>query len=664
MKTPHTSAIALSLLMLLLTATACQTAKLSTALEEMDRGEYYKASQTLKQVYRHTNPREDRAKRGEVAFYMGQCYERLMIASQAAAGYQNAVRYGYDDPELLLHYAMMRHQEGKYADAVKLYEAYLADNPNDERAQSGLYGAQHAAEWKQDGSRYEVRRFNLVNSRRADFSPALWGEADEALYFTTSNDKASGDEKSDITGTKYCDIWVVRKDDKGAWGRPESAGSSLNTDYDEGTPCFSPDGNTMFYTVASGAAGHGTAPAIFASARADASWGKGELVKFGGDTLSTFAHPAVTPDGAWLYFVSDMPGGEGGMDLWRAPLKGKEVGPVENLGPDINTPGDEKFPTFAPDGVLYFSSNGRSGMGGLDLFAARLDDWGTWHVTHLGAPMNTSADDFGMTFMRSTQEQQEGYFSSNRNQGKGYDNIYYFRLPSIKITISGTVYDMDEEPVAEAVVRVVGRNGMNFKSVTKPDGTYQCSIDRSTEYVMMSGKKGYLNRKAQFTSDPEEEDADYEVDFYLPSVSEPVLVDNVFYDFNKATLQDSSMPSLDDLVSLLNDNPYVAIELSAHTDRVGSQHFNLDLAQRRAQTVCDYLVSQGIDADRLQPVGYGKEEPKVVDEKMHERYEFLPEGQVLDEAFVNTLSEEQQSVADQINRRTEFKVISTTWGIE
>ncbi len=644
--------------------TGCRTPKLSTALEEMNRGEYYKASQTLRQVYRRTSPREDRAKRGEVAYYMGVCNERLMIPAQAAAGYQNALRYGYEEPELRLDYARQLHEQGRYAEAIKQYDAYLEENPDDVRAESGRFGAVNAAQWKADGSRYEVRRFNLVNSRRADFSPAVWGENDEALYYTTSNDKAQGDAKSDITGTKYCDIWVIRKDDKGAWGRPESAGSGLNTECDEGTPCFTPDGNTMFYTAAGGAAGHGTAPAIFASTRSDASWSKGELVKFGADTLSTFAHPAVTPDGAWLYFVSDMPGGEGGKDLWRAPLKGHEVGPVENLGPTVNTAGDEMFPTFDGEGVLYFSSDGHPGLGGLDLFSARLDDWGTWHINHLGAPMNSAADDFGMTFLRATQEQQEGYFSSNRNQGKGYDNIYYFRLPSIKITISGTVYDMDEEPIGEAIVRVVGRNGMNFKSVTKPDGTYQCRIDRSTEYVMMSGKKGYLNRKAQFTSDPQEEDADYEVDFYLPSTSEPVLVDNVFYDFNKATLQDSSLPSLDDLVSLLNDNPYVAIELSAHTDRIGSQPFNLDLAQRRAQTVCDYLTSQGIDADRLQPVGYGKEQPKVVDEKMHAEHDFLPEGQTLDESFVNTLTPEQQAVADQINRRTEFKVISTTWGIE
>ena len=278
--------------------------------------------------------------------------------------------------------------------------------------------------------------------------------------------------------------------------------------------------------------------------------------------------------------------------------------------------------------------------------------------------MNSTGDDFGMTFSRTTKEQQEGWFSSNRQQGKGYDNLYTFRLPSIKIRITGYVYDTDEEPLPEAIVRVVGRNGMNFKSLTKPDGSYVATIDRSTQYVMMAGKQGYLNRKAEFTSDPAEEDADYEVDFYLPSISEPILIDNIFYDYNRATLREESFPSLDDLVALLNDNPYCAIELSAHTDRVGGQPYNLDLSQRRAESVVDYLVSQGIDPDRLTPVGYGKARPKVVDDKLHLQYDFLPEGQTLDEEFVSALPAEQRDIADQINRRTEFQVLSTTWGIE
>ena len=152
---------------------------------------------------------------------MATCYERLMIASQASANYANAVRYGYEEPDLKLHFAKMRHMEGRYKEAAKLYEEFLSDNPDHLEAQRGLIGAQNAAQWKENGSRYTIKRFNLINSRRAEFSPAIWGENDEALFYTTSNDKVVGDKNSDITGTKYCDIWVTRKDEKGRSNRLE-----------------------------------------------------------------------------------------------------------------------------------------------------------------------------------------------------------------------------------------------------------------------------------------------------------------------------------------------------------------------------------------------------------------------------------------------------------
>ena len=642
--------------------TGCKSAKLSTALQEIERGEYFKASQTLKQVYRKTDPRTERDKRGEVAWYQGIVYDKLMMPAMAASGYKNAERYGWDEPTLQLRIAKALHHSGKYNEAIKYYKQHLEYFPDDEEARAGLEGAVQADQWKKDGSRYEVKRFPLINTRRAEFSPAIWGENDDELYYTTSNDKVEGDDVSDITGTKYCDIWVTRKDEKGKWQKPEPV-ASLCSKFDEGTPCFSADGQSLYYTCAGGSEGMPGAPQIYVSRRSDASWSKGTMLNMLGDTLSTYAHPALSPDGRYLYFVSDMQGGEGGLDLWRCSMENDQPGFPENLGKAINTPGDEMFPTFSPDGLLYFSSNGREGLGGLDIYSARLDDWDTWHVEHLGAPMNSAGDDFGMTFMHATQAKQEGWFSSNRNQGKGYDNIYSFLLPSVTVKISGTVYDTDEEPIAEAIVRVVGRNGMNFKSVTKPDDTYEVLIDRSTEYVMMSGKTGYLNRKSQFTSDPEEEDADYVVDFILPTIAEPVLIDNIFYDYNKATLREESFPALNELVELLNDNPYCTIELAAHTDRVGSQEYNLDLSQRRAQSVCDYLVAQGIEADRLSPVGYGKAQPVTVDEKLSLKYPFLPIGQTLDESFVDSLTPDQRTVADQINRRTAFAVTSLTYGL-
>ena len=604
---------------------------MTTAIEKYDNGEFFEASQDFKKLYRKTDTKKERMTKGEIAWYLGNCYDRLMIWSQASLYYRNAQRFGYSDENLVSLIEDCDTKAGKI---------------------KGL----------SNNSRYEIHKFNIVNSRRAEFSPAICGDDDE-LYFTTSNDKVTGDNISKITGTKYCDIWVTKKDENDVWMKPQSIGEMVNTKFDEGTPCFSPDGNIMYYTVAGSEDGIKSSTMIYYTRRSDASWSKGQKLHISNDTISVFAHPAISPDGHYLYFVSNTVGGQGGTDIWRASIDGEKVTYFENLGDKVNSPNDEMFPTFSPDGILYFSSNRKGGFGGLDIYSAREDQWGTWHVQHIASPINSTADDFGMTFKRKTKENQEGWFSSNRNNAKGYDNIYSFVLPSIKVRISGFVYDTDGNALPQAIVRIVGRNGMNFKTLTKPDGSYVVNIDRSTEYVMMSGKTGFLNRKAQFTSDGDEEDADYEVDFFLPSVSLPVIVDNVFYDYNEASLQEDSYPALDDLYQLLIDNPYTQIELSAHTDRIGSQEFNIQLSQRRAQAVCEYLINKGIDSQRLVPVGYGKAIPKTVDESISKKHDW-PIGQLLDECFIETLNDEQKKYADQINRRTEFKVLTTTLGLQ
>ena len=610
---------------------SCNTTKMTTAVEKYNNGEFFAASQDFKKLYRKTDSRKERKEKGEIAWYLGNCYDRLMTWSQAGLYFRNAQRFGYEDASL----------EERIDDCDQKAGKHRSNAPE---------------------SRYEIRRFNIVNSRRAEFCPSVWGD-DSELYYTTSNDKATGEETSKITGTKYCDIWVTKKDENGVWQKPQSIGEAVNTKFDEGTPCFSPDGNIMYYTSSGAEEGIASSPVICYSRRTDASWSKGQRLHISNDTISVFAHPAVSPDGIFLYFASNTVGGQGGTDIWRASISGDKVAYIENLGDKVNSNADEMFPSVSPDGTLYFSSNRPGGFGALDIYAAREDEWGVWHVEHLGSPINSPADDFGMTFLHSTKEEQEGWFSSNRNSAKGYDNIYSFVLPSIKVRISGFVYDTEGNALSEAIVRIVGRNGMNFKSLTKPDGSYSVDIDRSTEYVMMSGKNGYLNRKAQFTSDGEEEDADYEVDFFLPSVTVPVLVDNVFYDYNQASLREESYPALDNLYQVLIDNPYTQIELSAHTDRIGSQEFNIQLSQRRAQSVCEYLISKGIDPQRLVPVGYGKEVPKTVDEAIARQYNW-PVGQLLDETFIETLDEEQKKYADQINRRTEFKVLTTTLGLQ
>lgn len=648
------------LISLSLIAVSCGTAKLSTADAQYNRGEYFAAANTYRKVYNKTSAANEKELRAEIAYKMGICYEKLNIPARASASYMNAIRYKHPDSLLFLLNARNLHNEGKYKDAIKNYNVYLEHAPDNQLALDGVKGATQAEAWKKERTRYIVRRADLFNSRRADFSPMLNKEGDQ-LYVTTSTDKATGTDKSEITGLKHNDIYFSKKDEKGVWQRPEPVEGDLNTEFDEGTVTFTADGNTMYFTRARRDAVSPTSTEIFSSSRSGGQWGAATKVEITKDTFSVFAHPAVSPDDRFLYFVSNMPGGYGGSDLWRAPLSNTGVGPVENLGDQINTAGDEMFPTFRNNGILYFSSDGHPGMGGLDLFKARQDEWGTWHIENLRAPMNSPGDDFGMTFLN--KEEEEGYFCSNRNDGRGYDHIYSFLLPSIKVKITGTVWNRDEEPVPGAIVRVVGKNGSNHKIVAKNDGTFDVKIDRGMDYVMMAGAPGYLNDKEEFRSDSEEEDATYQVDFILASVSKPVLIENIFYDFDKATLRPESQTALDELIGLLNDNPNVTIELSAHTDMKGSDEYNINLSHRRAQSVVDYLIAGKIDPVRLKPVGYGESRPKVADKRINRDYPFLPEGQLLDENFILTLPPEEQEIANQINRRTEFQVLSTTFGL-
>jgi peptidoglycan-associated lipoprotein len=632
----------------------CGGAKLSVADEQMARGEYYDASRTYRGVYNKLTKREDRGLRGEVAYKMGLCYNKLNMSSRAAAAFQNAVRYEYPDSVTQLYLGQALQADGKYREAINAYQEYLLTNPKDaDVAETGIVGCRKGLDAKNKSTRYIVKQAKLFNSRRADFSPMFAGNDHDVLYFTTTNEKVTGAHRSEITGMKKGDIWVARKNEQKQWQRPEAVEGELNTENDEGIISFTPDGSTMYLTRARREPNSDTGVEIYTSQRSDASWSAPVKFDITADTLSSYGHPAVSPDGNWLVFASDMPGGMGGLDLWRINLK-ERAGSLENLGEFINTPGDECFPYMRSDSVLYFASDGHAGLGGLDLFRAEKTPSGGWNVVNMGYPMNSSADDFGITY----GEGESGFFSSNRGDGRGYDHIYSFVLPDLKINISGMVLDKDEEPVPNSVIRIVGDDGSNQKAVGKADGSFSFPLQRGVRYVMLAGAKGYLNAKQEFQADTAEVDAEYVVDFILASINKPNVVDNIFYDFDKATLRPESKTALDSIVQVLRDNPNVTIEMASHTDRWGSEEYNQKLSQRRAQSVIDYLIAAGIRSERLSPQGYGKSRPKTITKRLARQYPQFKEGDVLTEEYIAELSEEDQAAADQINRRTEFQVLS------
>ena len=649
---------------LLLTAVAagCRTPKLSEADAQFQRGEYYDASVTYKKVYNKLRKKEERPQRGEVAFKMGRCYRLLNMSARASAAFQNALRYEYPDSTTHFMLAQALHADGKYAAALRSYDKYLEFCPDDSLAINCAEGCRTAQEIRARGSRYVVKQAKLFNSRRADFCPMYLGADCDQIYYTSTTEKATGDKKSEITGMKNADVFFSKKNEKGEWERPEPVEGELNTEFDEGIVAFSPDAQTMYLTKARRELNAPTSVEIYTSTRSDAKWSAPVKFEITADTLSTFGHPAVSPDGEYLYFVSDMPGGYGGKDIWRISLKERQ-GSLVNLGPDINTEGNDDFPYVRSDGSLYFSSDGHPGMGGLDIFrATAVGDPADlrWKVENMGFPINSAGDDFGITFGKG----EDGFFSSNRGDARGYDHIYSFEYDPVRITIEGLVMDKDEEPVKNAIIRIVGNDGSNQKEVARDDGSFSFALQRGVKYVMLAGAKGYLNQKQEFASDSTMEDANYWVEFILPSISKPSVVENIFYDYDKADLRSESKTALNELIAVLHDNPNVTIEMASHTDRWGSDAYNINLSERRAKSVVDYLVENGISRDRLQPHGYGKSRPKTVTKRIARLYPQFKEGDILTEEFIKTLSEEDQQVADQINRRTEFSVLSLTYNMK
>ena len=644
------------------TAASCSTPERNQKKGDVlfSRGEYYEAALRYKTAYSMT-PRKDREGRGMRAFLMGECYRHINSVAKAEGAYRNAARYDYTDTTTLFHLAAMQRMLGNYKAAADNYRLYLEKHPDDPLSIAGLASCDLAKQMKEEGSSYIVKSVPLLMSRRADYCPVLYGEKWDKLLFTSTRTEAMGDDDSPITGMKNGDFFYTQKDEKGKWKPVEALQGNVNTAYDEGAACITPDGGTMYFTYCPTDPEYPRYAEIWSSSRSDATWSKPEKVTISADTLSSYAHPAVSPDGRWLYFVSDMPGGLGGYDIWRARLNGNSIGAMENLGAPVNSAGNEMFPTFRPDGELYFSSDGHPGMGGLDIYRAREDTvTGKWTVEILPSPVNSSGDDFSMTF---EGVHNRGYFSSNRKNGRGWDHIYSFEKPEVVHSVFGYVYEQDGYELPQASVYMVGNDGTNINFGVRADGSFEQEIKPGVKYVLLATCDSFLNYKQDFYIDSSDVSTTDTLYFPLPSVNSPVLVRNVFYEFNSAKLTDNSRQALDNLTRLLKDNPNTSIELSSHCDYRGNELYNRRLSQHRAESVVDYLIAHGIEPGRLTAVGYGKLRPKVVTRRLASVYKFLHEGDTLTEKYIKRLKAAWQDTCNALNRRTEFKVLQTTYGL-
>ncbi|MBQ6966007.1 MAG: OmpA family protein [Bacteroidaceae bacterium] len=628
-------------------------------------GEYYAASLNYKKSYSRTPPK-DKAKRAVRAFKMGECYRHIGYTQKAIAAYQNAIRYNMPDSSAYLHIARQQLKAGQYKQAAQNFTQYLEFDVGSELAHSGLLSCELGPQWKAKPNQYKVKKEAVFNSRRSDYSPMLVGDDADQLVLSSTRNDATGDDISGVTGLKFGDLFFSRKNEQGKWQPVDVIEGEVNTEYDEGASCLSPDGKTMYFTRCSSDPDYPRYAEIWKSQRSDASWSKPTKCAISRDTLTSFAHPAVSPDGQWLYFVSDSPGGEGGMDIWRTRILDSGFGGMENLGRPINTAGDEMFPVFRPNGDLYFSSDGHPGMGGLDIFIAHEDSLRGTIVENQQYPLNSAADDYGMTF---EGVHNRGYFCSSRGDGKGWEHIFSFECPEILQTVTGWVYEKDGYELPEALVYMVGNDGTNLKLSVKGDGSFTQVLTPGVDYVLLGTCKGYLNVKNEIRVEDSEESHEYTLQFPLPPINVPVLIDNIFYEFDRADLTPESTEALDKLVAMMNENPNITIELSAHCDYRGNDAYNQRLSQRRAESVVRYLIEHDIAKDRLTAVGYGESRPKVITKKLVETLSAgtpkvtVQENDTLTENYILAIKDkDEQEVLNALNRRTEFRVLRTTYG--
>jgi len=621
--------------------------------------EYWTAIQYYKSAYEKFN---DPVKKAEIVFKIGLCYRALHESKEAELWFKKAIKVKYPDPLAVLYYADALKMNGAFEEAAVEYQNYGKLVPGDKRAEIGVKSCQLAAKWISKPSRYTVENMAFLNSKDQDFCPVYAKKDYKELYFTSNRAGSTGDQIHARTGAGFFDLWTTSVDRKGKWSEPKPLGPPINTPDDEGASSLNLKGNTLYFTRCKVNKKAIIGCKIFYSEKKGNNWDEPQqiLIK-GAEDSTSIGHPSISEDELTLYFSANLPGGYGGRDIWmlKRDKKSSPWNPEPiNLGPDINTPGNEVFPYIRNNGKLYFSSDYHVGMGGLDIFEATPDPkTGKYKVVNMKYPINSNADDFGIIF---EGEAERGYFSSNRKGGKGGDDIYMFYLPPLQFTLKGFIKDCKtDDPIQGAKIVIKGSDGTTKELVSELDGSYKIDLSPNTDYQIFVSKEKYLNANAGESTKGLEENKEFNVDICLESYREPIELPNIEYDYGKWDLRPESMVSLDKLVETLNNNPNIVIELGSHTDFRGDDKFNLELSQKRAQSVVNYLIEKGIEPERLVAKGYGETKPKVVDKKMAARYPgFLREGQVLNEKFIKSLSTvEEQEVCHQFNRRTEFKVI-------
>ena len=641
---------------------------------------YYEAVGLYKKAYGKV--KKNKAEKARIIYQIAECYRLTNDTKQAESWYKKAVGVKYPDPLCHLYYAEMLKANEKYPEAVVEYNAYKELVPSDARGTNGAESCTLAQQWLVNPTTYEVENLKQINSKDMDYAPTFNDKKYKSLVFVSSRDGSVGKDFDAWTGQSFSDLYLTALDRKGTWSTPVSVGENVNTAYNEGAACENEKCNELYFTRCGVAKKKQLGCQIYLAKKKGTTWDVPELVPITKDSTISVGHPSLSADELTLYFSADSAmGGYGGKDIWMV-TRSKKTKPWDkpvNLGPNVNTSGNELYPYIREDGALYFSSDGWPGMGGLDIFKVEKvgDSWGK--PVNMKSPINSAGDDFGIIFEGKTEK---GYLSSNRKGGKGSDDIYSFYKPPVIFTLQGSISNdssktTPKELIKGAIVTLIGSDGTIVTDSTKADGLYKFEKTKflaNTSYEIKIEAHGYFGAKGKESTVGLERSKDFVHDFSLvPIPRKPIVLPEIFYGFNQWNLLPEYQDSLNGLIQIMQENPRLIVELGSHTDSRGALEYNDSLSYKRAKSVVDYLQTKGIAGGRLKACGYGKRVPRILTtDKYVSKYTKddkvvkldtpikFPAGTTLNDEFIDQFKKDEAKfeAAHQLNRRTEFRVLS------
>ncbi len=634
-----------------------------------ERKQYNVAIERYKKAYKKTGKKKYEEERTHITYRLAECYRITESTKLAEAQYKRLLRTEFpkENPIVYLHYANVLKRNQKYDLAAENYKIYNELVPEDIRGVAALEDIDYIQEWIDYPSKYEVTRLKKINSRASDFGITWTSNNANEVLFASTREGGVSKEKDAITGQAFPDFYVSRLNKQGEWEEPTLADEEgINSVGSEGTPFMNKNFSALYFTRCPNHKKRASGCQIMKSSRTGSSFSEPVIVEIKTiDSLDVVGHPTLSSDELTLIFASERRNGVGGKDLWICERENssEEFGRPRNLGIIINTEGDELYPYFRNDSTLYFSSDGHGGMGGLDIFMTTLDSIGEWtKPVNLKSPINSIGNDYGITFHQS---EERGFFISNRDTKNGLDDdMYYFIEPPVLFTISGNIKNINSLQYVEgATVKLEGSDGSSSTTNSSETGAFlftNSQVKANTTYILTIDKKNYFTFTDTISTVGLEFSRDFNEEYQISVIPDmPIVLPDILYELSKWELRPQFEDSLRGLIELLQVNPNITIELGSHTDNRDTHEKNDILSQKRAQSVCDYLVIRGIDPFRLTAKGYGERVPRTLQKDYTFKDFTFKAGTTLTEEYISNLSsDELKEYAHQLNRRSEFRVIS------